>query len=286
MHQWPAYDTYYRYFPQNQTADSVSVSGSGTICRADSRTIFQKQYHRINPAVLADHISTDHIITVADLLTDDADALGIRVLCGMPQAYRVSREKIKKLQAKVLVAGSAFGIGSSREQAVSALLSAGIRLVIAGSFGPIFEKNAANLGLHISTDYGLIRKIILHNRIPLSDCTRGKDKLTTDIIKSGGLFAYLDNINSGKISRPEPASKPHPMNIWKNASPALSTCRPSPHRHDHCPGPSGIFLRRVIRTGQTSTVNGIRKSENADGTQPDPFIEDHFAYSPKPEIAG
>jgi len=49
--------------------------------------------------------------------------------------------------AKVLVAGRNFGIGSSRENAVWALLDMGIRCVIASSFGDIFYNNAAKNGL-------------------------------------------------------------------------------------------------------------------------------------------
>lgn len=40
-----------------------------------------------------------------------------------------------------------FGVGSSREQAVSALLAAGVRAVVAPSFGRIFYRNCWNLGL-------------------------------------------------------------------------------------------------------------------------------------------
>ncbi|QRV90084.1 aconitate hydratase [Ceratobasidium sp. AG-Ba] len=47
----------------------------------------------------------------------------------------------------VLVAGYNFGTGSSREQAATALKSAGVPLVIAGSFGDIFKRNAINNGL-------------------------------------------------------------------------------------------------------------------------------------------
>ncbi|EDR08655.1 uncharacterized protein LACBIDRAFT_184939 [Laccaria bicolor S238N-H82] len=47
----------------------------------------------------------------------------------------------------VLVAGYNFGTGSSREQAATALKAAGIPLVIAGSFGDIFKRNAINNGL-------------------------------------------------------------------------------------------------------------------------------------------
>jgi 3-isopropylmalate/(R)-2-methylmalate dehydratase small subunit len=47
----------------------------------------------------------------------------------------------------LLVAGTGFGIGSSREQAVQALLHLGIAAVVATSFARIFYRNALNLGL-------------------------------------------------------------------------------------------------------------------------------------------
>lgn len=47
----------------------------------------------------------------------------------------------------ILVAGYNFGTGSSREQAATALKAAGVYLVIAGSFGDIFKRNAINNGL-------------------------------------------------------------------------------------------------------------------------------------------
>jgi 3-isopropylmalate/(R)-2-methylmalate dehydratase small subunit len=45
-------------------------------------------------------------------------------------------------QAKILLAGRNFGCGSSREEAVWALLGFGIRCVIAPSFGDIFFENS------------------------------------------------------------------------------------------------------------------------------------------------
>jgi len=50
-------------------------------------------------------------------------------------------------QGVILVSGYNFGTGSSREQAATALKAAGIPLVIAGSFGDIFKRNAINNGL-------------------------------------------------------------------------------------------------------------------------------------------
>jgi homoaconitate hydratase len=48
-------------------------------------------------------------------------------------------------QGTILVAGYNFGTGSS--QAATALKAAGVYLVIAGSFGDIFKRNAINNGL-------------------------------------------------------------------------------------------------------------------------------------------
>ena len=47
----------------------------------------------------------------------------------------------------VIAAGPNFGIGSSREQAVAALVHLGVKAVIAPSFSGLFFRNAFNLGL-------------------------------------------------------------------------------------------------------------------------------------------
>ena len=51
----------------------------------------------------------------------------------------------------VIAAGSNFGIGSSREQAVAALVHLGVKAVIAPSFSGLFFRNAFNLGLLLLT---------------------------------------------------------------------------------------------------------------------------------------
>ena len=50
-------------------------------------------------------------------------------------------------EASILVTGSNFGCGSSREHAVWAFLDAGFRAIIAPSFADIFDTNAAKNGL-------------------------------------------------------------------------------------------------------------------------------------------
>lgn len=56
-------------------------------------------------------------------------------------------EKLKS--CSIIVAGSYFGCGSSREQAPVALKVAGVTCVIAKSFSRIFYRNAVNIGLPI-----------------------------------------------------------------------------------------------------------------------------------------
>jgi 3-isopropylmalate/(R)-2-methylmalate dehydratase small subunit len=50
-------------------------------------------------------------------------------------------------QGDIVVGGRGFGMGSSREQAVEALLQLGVVAVLAQSFGGIFYRNALNHGL-------------------------------------------------------------------------------------------------------------------------------------------
>jgi homoaconitate hydratase len=63
------------------------------------------------------------------------------------------------LPGDVLVAGLRFGIGSSREQAVTALLASGIRAVVAESLAPAFRRNAWNNGLPAVERPDLVRSM-------------------------------------------------------------------------------------------------------------------------------
>ncbi len=53
--------------------------------------------------------------------------------------------------ARILLAGSNFGCGSSREQAVWALAEFGFRVLVASSFNPIFFRNCARNGVLAAT---------------------------------------------------------------------------------------------------------------------------------------
>jgi 3-isopropylmalate/(R)-2-methylmalate dehydratase small subunit len=54
-------------------------------------------------------------------------------------------------RGSVLVAGSDFGTGSSREHAVWALMDFGFRVVVSSRFGEIFKGNASKAGLVAAT---------------------------------------------------------------------------------------------------------------------------------------
>jgi 3-isopropylmalate/(R)-2-methylmalate dehydratase small subunit len=86
----------------------------------------------------------------------------------------------------LVAAGDNFGMGSSREQAVQALLQLGIAAVLAKSFARIFYRNALNLGLP-----ALVCPTALE--IP-QGC-----RLSVDA--AGGLATEID---SGRVHRCEP----------------------------------------------------------------------------------
>ena len=65
---------------------------------------------------------------------------------GQPKPGFVLDEPAYK-HAKILIAGENFGCGSSREHAPWALLDAGIRCIIAPSFGDIFYNNCFKNGI-------------------------------------------------------------------------------------------------------------------------------------------
>jgi 3-isopropylmalate/(R)-2-methylmalate dehydratase small subunit len=88
----------------------------------------------------ADNIDTDQIYPGRYLELTDHKAIGRHAMEGVTP-YKQLKE------FDILVAGKNFGCGSSREHAVITLVHAGVKAVIAESFGRIFYRNAINLGL-------------------------------------------------------------------------------------------------------------------------------------------
>lgn len=108
----------------------------------------------------------------------------------------------KEIPEKIIVAGHNFGCGSSREEAVFALLYADVKAVLARSFAPIFKRNAFNNALlSIEMDTSRIKKSdplrIDLDRKTVCDTTTGEDYSFTltaaeeTLIQHGGLLPML-----------------------------------------------------------------------------------------------
>jgi 3-isopropylmalate dehydratase small subunit len=94
--------------------------------------------------VYGSNIDTDVIIPARYLLTADPKILASHCMEDIDSSF-----VNEVAPGDVIVAGSNFGCGSSREHAPIAIKGAGISVVIAVSFARIFFRNAINIGLPI-----------------------------------------------------------------------------------------------------------------------------------------
>jgi 3-isopropylmalate/(R)-2-methylmalate dehydratase small subunit len=113
------------------------------------------RFERITSTLIVlpiDNIDTDQIIPARFLKTTTREGLGEKLF----HDWRYDRDGKARSDfalssarpgASVLLAGSNFGCGSSREHAPWALYDYGIRVVIAPSFADIFRANAAKNGI-------------------------------------------------------------------------------------------------------------------------------------------
>ena len=150
-----------------------------------------------------DNVDTDQIIPAKYAIYSlDEKKLGEHALEGVPDnegwAQRVT-------PGDILVAGSNFGCGSSREIAPVAIRGAGISCVIADSYARIFFRNSINLGypilqspqaavgiadgdeLEVDPSRGMVRNL-----------TRGEDypceafpELMNELMQMGGLVPWV-----------------------------------------------------------------------------------------------
>lgn len=113
------------------------------------------------------NVDTDAIIAVQHVYTLKKTGLGNYLFYRWryaPDAVEIkdfvlNREPFRR--ASVLVAGSNFGCGSSREHAVWALADFGIRCIVAPSFASIFHENCIKNGvLPVTLDEGLVKCLL------------------------------------------------------------------------------------------------------------------------------
>ena len=91
-----------------------------------------------------DDVNTDLIIPGRYLSGYDPAHLAKHAMEGANKDFAGSVSK-----GDIIIAGENFGCGSSREQAVTAIMHAGVVAVVARSFARIFYRNAVNLGLPV-----------------------------------------------------------------------------------------------------------------------------------------
>lgn len=148
--------------------------------------------------MFGDDINTDYIIAGKHTKTMDYAELAAHLLEDIDPGF-ASRVQ----PGDIIVAGSNFGCGSSREQAPLAIKQAGIGAVLAKSFSRIFFRNAINLGipaLVCDTDgisAGDTLRIDLKSGIVVDETTGATlhaeplASAMVAILREGGLVAYL-----------------------------------------------------------------------------------------------
>jgi 3-isopropylmalate/(R)-2-methylmalate dehydratase small subunit len=149
------------------------------------------------------NVDTDQIIPAKYAIYSlDEKKLGEHALEGVPGnegwAQKVS-------PGDIVVGGSNFGCGSSREIAPVAIRGAGISCVIADSYARIFFRNAINLGYPIlqspqaaeAIEQGDELEVDLEQGV-IRDFTRGDEyraepfpQFMTDLMRMGGLVPWV-----------------------------------------------------------------------------------------------
>lgn len=96
----------------------------------------------------------------------------------------------KVAQGDIIVAGSNFGCGSSREHAPIAIKAAGVSCIIATSFARIFYRNALNLAL------------------PIFECDEAFNCIKEgDIVEADTATGVIKNLTTGKVLQATPFPK-------------------------------------------------------------------------------
>ena len=147
-----------------------------------------------------DNVDTDVIIPARYLNAPDEKSLASHCMEDIDAGFAASVEP-----GDIIVGGSNFGCGSSREHAPLVIKTCGTGCVIAKSFARIFYRNAINIGLPILECETAAEEIQAGDQVSvdfdtgiITDVTTGKTyraepfpAFIQNIIKKGGLLASL-----------------------------------------------------------------------------------------------
>ena len=147
-----------------------------------------------------DNVDTDVIIPARYLNAPDEKSLASHCMEDIDASFASTVEA-----GDIVVGGSNFGCGSSREHAPLAILGAGMPVVVGHSFARIFYRNAFNMGLpllevgdamdaindgdelEIDTATGRIRDLTNGAEIVCPPLPESMSR----ILRSGGLVGYV-----------------------------------------------------------------------------------------------
>ncbi|KAL9078158.1 MAG: hypothetical protein Q9157_002916 [Trypethelium eluteriae] len=144
-----------------------------------------------------DNINTDAIYPGKYTYQDDVPPATMAAVCmeNYDPAFATTAQA-----GDILVAGFNFGCGSSREQAATALLAKGIPLVVAGSFGNIFQRNSINNALMGVEVPKLVRRL-REAFAPAQVAKEGEDRAGE---KEGGKAVSEPEANRQSLDTPPP----------------------------------------------------------------------------------
>jgi 3-isopropylmalate/(R)-2-methylmalate dehydratase small subunit len=149
-----------------------------------------------------DDVNTDYIIPGRYLELVDPREMAEHAMEGIDPGFS---DKVR--EGDVIVGGSNFGCGSSREHAPLALKYAGVRAVVAESFARIFYRNAINIGL-LALECPGVSGAVDEGDIVDVDVDVGKIRIPTkgselgfrplpgfmvEVLNEGGLVNYIRN---------------------------------------------------------------------------------------------
>ncbi len=156
--------------------------------------------------VYGDHIDTDRIIPGKYTKTLDLSTLADHVLEDLDPNFANIVQK-----GDILVAGTNFGCGSSREQAPLALKKSGVAAVIAQDFARIFFRNAINIGLPVleignhnikkgsEIELDLREGLVIDHTANIEYKATKLPDIMLAILSDGGLVPYLKKHNNYSI---------------------------------------------------------------------------------------
>jgi len=157
---------------------------------------------------LGDNINTDFIISGRyKFAITDMKELSRHIMEDIDPAFPAKISPGKSM----IVAGSNFGMGSSREQAPLVIREAGIVAVLAKSFARIFYRNAFNIGLalietetdkisendsiDIDLDKGVVRDITKNIDLTIKPFP----KFMQELLSEGGIVNYYKKYGELKV---------------------------------------------------------------------------------------